>query len=170
MAGASQVYIGGYVGGVRHNLCCAPCMRLSPGRFCCGAPPGGCPPEWRPPAGPEWERAMQSGVPRLLLDEALAITRREPATCGGVCAPNHHVMRVTLNNTWLPRANAALAPFGMFARVDAWEEAPADGSPGVAPFLMIVFVRGDPRELAMHAAAASGAVMTAAAATGADKW
>jgi len=110
---------------------------------------------------------MQSGVPQRLLDEALAITRREPATCGG-CRANHHAMRVTLNMTWLPRANAALAPFGMFARVDAWDEAPPDGSPGAAPFLMIVFARGDPRELAMHAAAASNAVHTAV--TGAGKW
>lgn len=111
---------------------------------------------------------MQSGVPRLLLDEALAITRHEPATCGGCCAPNHHAMRVTLNLTWLPRANAALAPFGIFARVDAWDEAPPDGSPGAAPFLMIVFARGDPRELAIHAAAASNAVITAV--TGVGKW
>ena len=153
-------------------------MSFSAGKTCCGcAEPEGLAPQYRAPSGAEWDRAMSSGVLQAQLDAALAISQSASPTCAGFCPPSNRALQVALNLLWAPRANAALAPFGLVARVDAWEEASSDGS-GTVPFLMIVFARGAPNDLAAAASAAMGAMARgdprelmglAAAATGMSK-
>jgi hypothetical protein len=151
-----------FVGAISLNLCCgicapcdccAPCGMLCRGvslffHYCC------CDflcqdddDQDRDPAGPDWERALKSGPLRRLLAEAQNIVRSTPPSPANFF-PGPFQFQMSLNQQWTPRANVALMPYGLRARVDAWtEEIRTEDGIFYVPIFMIRFFRGDPNVL-----------------------
>ena len=139
------------VGGVSHNLCCAPCDSMYSGRQCywlCDAPGCPCPAgaESRPPEGAEWERAQAGPLPALLAEARAIIAQSRGRCCCCLCpCPNNYIaQRNLMDSGWTARANAQLAPIGLRVRVDAWTETTSDGRGGTTrtDYLMLRFLRG----------------------------
>ena len=156
-----------FVGSISLNLCCgicAPCDCCAPCDMLCRAP---ChmlcrgvslfchylfcdcwsqddDDQVRDPAGPDWERALKSGPLRGLLADAQNIVRSTPPPPAQFCAGPFQ-FQMSLNQQWTPRANVALMPYGLRARVDAWtEEVTNEDGTHYVPIFMIRFFRGDP--------------------------
>jgi hypothetical protein len=105
----------GAIGMLEFNLCCTQC---GGGRFDACQLCGVCCPAIAYPHGPEWEAAAFGFAP--LLAEAERIAAGLPACCGNVGCYNAMAIKTALDEAWVPKANAYLAPYNLRVEVFYW--------------------------------------------------